>query len=104
MNLKVVGARCIIKEVKAEEKTKGGIILSAKTIEPTFTGTVLAVGDGAYLENGSIKPMTVKVGDTVMYAKFAGTPIKYNDEEFIVLNERDILVIVTDDVEEKESK
>ena len=96
MNLKVVGARCIIKEQKPEEKTKGGIILSAKTVEPTYTGVVLAIGDGAYLENGTIKPMTVKQGDTVMYAKFAGTPIKYNNDEYIVLNERDILCIVSD--------
>lgn len=97
MKLKVVGARCIIKEHKPEETTKAGIILSTKTLEPTYTGTVLAVGEGAYLESGNIKPMTVKAGDTVMYAKFAGTPVKYENEEYIVLNERDILVIVSEE-------
>jgi chaperonin GroES len=97
-NLKVVGARCIVKEHKAEEKTQGGIIIANTTAqERTYTGVVLATGDGAYLENGTIKPMTVKAGDTVMYAKFTGTPVKYKDEEYLILNERDILVIVNEE-------
>lgn len=94
-NLKVVGARCIIKENPAEEVTKSGIVLTGTSaVEKPNTGTVLVVGEGAYLENGNIKPMTVKVGDTVMFAKYTGTALKYKNEEFIILNERDILVIV----------
>lgn len=95
MDLKVVGARCIIKEDRAEAKTKSGIIIanSNQEVEPKYTGVVLAVGDGAYLENGNIKPMTVAVGDRVMYAKFSGTPINYKEQEYIILNERDILAI-----------
>lgn len=94
-DLRTVGARCIIKERKAEETTKSGILIAGTSAqERTYTGEVLVVGDGAYLENGSIKPMSVKPGDTVMFAKYSGTPIKYENEEYIILNERDILVIV----------
>lgn len=94
MNLKVIGARCIVKEKPVEEKTAGGIILTAANQERQYIGTVIAVGEGAYLESGKIKPMQVKVGDEVMFAKFAGTPINYNGEQYIVLNERDILVAI----------
>lgn len=94
-NLKVIGARCIVKENPVEEKSKGGIILTAANKERQYVGTVIAVGEGATLESGVIKPMQVKVGDEVMFAKFAGTPIEYNNEQYIVLNERDILVAIT---------
>lgn len=91
-DLKVIGARCIVKEKPVEEKTKAGIILTSSAQERQYIGTVVAVGEGAYLENGNIKPMQVEVGDEVMFAKFAGTPINFNNEQYIVLNERDILV------------
>lgn len=94
-DLKTVGARCIVKEKAAEEKTKSGILIAGTSAqERTYTGEVLIVGDGTWLENGTVKPMSVKPGDTVMFAKFSGTPIKYENEEYIILNERDILVIV----------
>ena len=93
-NLKVIGARCIVKERPIEEKTQGGIILTSANQERQYVGTVLAVGEGAYLESGKIRPMQIEVGDEVMFAKFAGTPINYNNEQYIVLNERDILVAI----------
>ena len=91
-DLFVIGARCLVKERPVEEKTQGGIILTSANQERQYIGTVVAVGEGATLENGNIKPMQVKVGDEVMFARFAGTPIKYKDNEYIVLNERDILI------------
>lgn len=96
--LVVIGARCIIKEVILEATTKAGIILAPSNVEKTYTGKVVVIGDGAWTESGIIKPMTVAVGDTVLYAKFAGTVIKHDNEEFIILNERDILVIVKPEV------
>lgn len=92
--LKVVGARLIVKEVEASQKSRGGIILTPANQERTYTGKVLVVGEGAYLENGAIRPMTVKVGDQVIFAKFSGTPITYKDEQYIILNERDVLLII----------
>lgn len=95
--LKTVGARCIVKEKAAEEQTASGILIAGTSAqERTYTGEVLVVGDGAYLENGTVKPMSVKTGDIVMFAKYSGTPIKYKNEEYIILNERDILVIVSE--------
>lgn len=91
-NLKVIGARCIVKERPVEEKTQGGIILTQANQERQYIGTVIVVGEGATLENGQVKPMQVEVGDEVMFARFAGTPISYEGEQYIVLNERDILV------------
>lgn len=92
--LKVVGARLIVKEVEASETSKGGIILTPANQERTYKGKVLVVGEGTYLENGSIKPLTVKVGDEVIFAKFSGTPITHKDEQYIILNERDVLLII----------
>ena len=91
-DLYVIGARCLVKENAIEEKTKAGIILTTANQERQYCGTVVAVGDGAMLESGALRPMQVKVGDEVMFAKFSGTPIKYGDEEYLVLNERDILI------------
>ena len=93
-NVKVIGARCIIKERPVEEKSQGGIILTTSSQERQYIGTVIAVGEGAILESGAIKPMQVEVGDEVMFARFAGTPINYNEEQYIILNERDILIAI----------
>lgn len=92
--IKVLGARCVVKERKNEETTSSGIIVPGREKEPTYVGEVIAVGNGAMLENGQRVPMDVKVGDTVVYTTFSGSPIKHNDEELIILNERDILAIL----------
>lgn len=96
-NIKVIGARCIVKERPVEEKTQHGIILTSANQERQYIGTVLAVGEGATLESGAIKPMQVEVGDEVMFARFAGTPISFKEEQYIVLNERDILIAIKRD-------
>lgn len=94
LNLKVIGARCIVKEENPEAKTQGGIILTSADKQRTYTGTVLVTGEGAFLENGDIRPMRVNAGDKVIFAKFAGTPIDHDGEQYIILNERDILVVI----------
>lgn len=93
--MKVFGARCIVKEEKREtNKTSSGIIVPGSDKEPTFTGTVIAVGDGALLDSGIRVPMEVKVGDRIVYTNFSGTPIINKGETYLVLNERDILAII----------
>lgn len=100
--MKVLGARCIVKEIKRQDnKTSAGIILPGAEKEPTYTGIVVGVGDGALLDNGMKVPMQVKEGDKVIYTTFSGSPVSVDDETFLILNERDILCILEDGEEGK---
>lgn len=92
--IKVLGARVLVKEDKNDEKTTTGIVIPGREKENTFRGTVVAVGKGAMLDDGTIVPMDVKIGDRIVYTNFSGTPIRAGEEEYLVLNERDILAII----------
>lgn len=99
--IKVLGARCLVKEIKKDDdKTLSGIILPGSDKEPTYTGVVISVGEGAILDNGIVVPMKVKEGDKIVYTAFSGSPIVVEDETFLVLNERDILCILVEDDKE----
>lgn len=99
--IKVLGARCVVKEEKREEKTLSGIVLTTSSAqEPTYKGEVIAVGDGAILSDGTKVPMQVNVGDIVVYAPFCGSPIEDKDQTYIILNERDILCVLEEDNKE----
>lgn len=92
----VLGARCLIKEVRNNAETNSGILVPGQEKEKTNRGIVLKIGDGAILENGTVVPMKVKPGDFVLYSSFAGSPIKEKEEDddiYLILNERDILCI-----------
>ena len=87
--------RVVIKPVEeAEEKTPSGIIIPDTAKEKPSEGEVIAVGEGKLLENGEIKPLKVKVGDKVIYSKYAGNDIVVDGEELIILREDDILAII----------
>lgn len=92
--MRVLGARCIVKEEKNDNKTKSGILIQGQDKEPTYRGKIIAVGDGALLENGQVIPMKVNVGDRVIYTAFSGSPIEVDGEEYVILNERDILCVL----------
>lgn len=93
--LEPIGDRVIVKvKEEEEEKTVGGIVLASNAKEKPTEGEVVAVGNGAYAENGEKLPMTVKKGDVVLYDKYSGTNVKYEGEKYLVLHERDILAIV----------
>ena len=94
--LKPLGDRVLIKPTVEEEKSKGGILLpDTVSKEKPQVGEVLAIGPGATNKEGKIIPMTVKKGDKVVYAKYSGTDIKDdNDEDYLILSEKDILAIV----------
>ena len=94
--LKVLGARAVVKEDKNEGTTKGGIIIPGREKDPTFRGTVVAVGTGALLECGKLVPMEVKVGERVIYTNWSGSPIDIDGEVFVIINERDILAIINE--------
>ncbi|HHT43363.1 MAG TPA: co-chaperone GroES [Firmicutes bacterium] len=94
MNIKPLGDRVVLKVVEAEERTASGIVLPDTAKEKPQQGKILAVGPGKYGEDGKLVPMTVKEGDTVLFAKYAGTEIKYEGEELLILRESDLLAIV----------
>jgi len=98
MKLKPLGDKVVVKPIKEEERTKGGIIIpDSATKEKPQEGTVIAVGDGKYTDNGTKIEMQVKENDRVIFSKYAGTEVKLNDdEEYLILSERDILAIVED--------
>lgn len=92
--MRVIGSRLIVKEEKNSNKTTAGIVVKGKDKEPTYRGEVIAVGNGALLENGTRVPMEVNVGDKILYAAFSGSPISVDGTEYIILNERDLLCIL----------
>lgn len=94
MNVRPLGDRVLIKPLEREERTKSGIVLPDTAKEKPQQGKVLAVGCGRQLENGQKVPLEVKEGDTVIFSKYAGTEIKIEGEEYLILAERDILAIV----------
>ena len=94
MNIKPLGDKVVIKPAKAEEKTESGIILPGSAQEKPHQGTVVAVGPGARDDKGNHIPLDVKEGDRVIYGKFGGVDLKYDNEEYVVLSEKDILVVL----------
>ena len=92
--LRPIGDRIIAKPVAAEEKTAGGIVLPDSAKEKPLEADILAVGPGSMLESGKLMPMDVKVGDKVVYGKYAGTEIKIDGETLIILRQEDVLGIL----------
>ena len=91
MKLKPLGDRVVIRPIVKEEVTKGGIVLPDTVKEKPQEGEILAVGPGRYDDDGNRLPLEVKEGDKVIYAKYAGTEVKVDDEELLILRESDIL-------------
>ena len=95
MNLKPLGDRIVLRVIETvEEKTASGIVLPDTAKEKPQQGEVLAVGPGRILDNGERIPMEVAVGDKVIYSKYAGTEVKIDGQELLIISERDILAKV----------
>jgi chaperonin GroES len=94
MTIKPLHDKVLIKRISEEEKTKGGIIIPDTAKEKPMEGKIVAVGQGKRLEDGKLSPMAVKKGDRVLFAKYAGTEVKINGEEHLILGEEEILGIV----------
>ncbi len=94
MNLKPLGDRLIVEPIEQEEMTASGIVLPETAKEKPMQGKVLAAGPGGRKDDGSRIAMDVKVGDKVLYAKYAGTEVKLNDKKYLILKESDVLAIV----------
>ena len=93
MNVKPLGDRVVIKNVEMEETTKSGIVLTGAAKEKPQMAEVLAVGPGGMVDGHDVV-MTVKPGDKVITSKYAGTEVKLDDEEYVVVRQSDILAIV----------
>ena len=94
MKLNPLSNRVVIKFVEAEEKTSGGIFLTAAAQEKPQIAEVMAIGPGKITDNGALAPMTVKVGDKVIVSKFAGQELKLDGEDYSIVKIADILAIV----------
>lgn len=95
MNIKPLGDRVLIKLVESEEVTKSGIVIPDSAKEKPQEGEVIAVGPGRLLEDGKRAAMEVSVGDIILFAKYSGTEIKRDGQEYMLLNaDRDILAVV----------
>lgn len=91
LKIKPMDDRVVIKRLDAEEKTKGGIILPEKAQEKQLKAEVVAVGEGKLLDNGKRVAPDVKVGDVVIISNYAGTDVKVDDTDYVIIRESDIL-------------
>jgi chaperonin GroES len=96
MKLRPLGDRILVKRIKEEEKTKGGIIIPDTAKEKPQEGKVMAVGKGKVAEDGKLIAPEVKAGDKILFGKYSGSEIKLEGDDLIVLREDDILGIITD--------
>ncbi|MGH7819833.1 MAG: co-chaperone GroES [Candidatus Binatia bacterium] len=94
MKIRPLGDRVLIRRVAEEEKTKGGIIIPDTAKEKPQEGKVIAVGKGKADEDGKVRPLDVKAGDRILFSKYAGTEIKLEGEEHLILREEDILGVI----------
>src|SRR5438874_5316401 len=94
MNLKPLGDRVVLKPVEREERTKSGLVLPDTAKEKPQEGLVEAVGAGRILDNGTKVPMELKVGDRVLYAKYAGNEFKIDEVEYLIISEKDVLGVL----------
>ncbi len=93
--IKPLNDRVVVKVLEEEQKTRGGIVLPDTAKEKPQKGEVIAVGPGTVRDDGSRTPPEVKAGDKVMFAKYAGTEVKLDGEEYLILREADILAVVS---------
>lgn len=94
MKIRPLQDRILVKRLREEEKTKGGIIIPDTAKEKPQEGKVVAVGKGKVLDDGKVVPIEVKVGDKILFSKYSGTEVKIEGEEHLIVKEEDILGIV----------
>jgi chaperonin GroES len=96
MSIRPLHDRIIVKRLEEERKTASGIFIPETAAEKPDQGEVIAVGTGRILENGTVRPLEVKVGDKVLFAKYAGQTVKVSGEELLVIREEDVVGIIED--------
>jgi chaperonin GroES len=94
MKIRPLHDRVLVRRASEETTSAGGIVLPGTATEKPVSGDILAAGNGKILDNGDVRPLDVKVGDTVYFGKYAGTEVKVGDEDLLVLREEDIIGVV----------
>ncbi|MEW6026579.1 MAG: co-chaperone GroES [Planctomycetota bacterium] len=94
MKLKPIGDKIIVERIEPENKTKGGIVLPDNAKEKPKEGKIIAIGEGKLMDNGSRVAPSVKVGERVIFTSFAGSEVKIDNKEYLIMNEEDILAVV----------
>jgi len=94
MRIRPLHDRLVVKRIAEETTTKGGIIIPDTAKEKPISGSVLAVGSGKVMENGSLRPMDVKAGDKILFGKYSGTEVKIDGEDHLILREDDVLAVI----------
>ncbi|WP_457673181.1 co-chaperone GroES [Thiolapillus sp.] len=96
MKIRPLHDRLVIRRTEEEHTSPGGIVLPDSATEKPIQGEVIAAGNGKILENGEVRPLDVKVGDKVLFGKYAGTEVKIGGEELLVMREEDIMGVIED--------
>jgi chaperonin GroES len=96
MKIRPLQDRIVVKRLEGESKTKGGIIIPDTAKEKPIEGKVVAVGNGRVLKDGKVRPVDVKVGDTVLFGKYSGTEVKLDGEEHVLIREDDVLAVTSE--------
>ncbi|MFH0887805.1 MAG: co-chaperone GroES [Planctomycetota bacterium] len=94
MKLKPIGDKIIVERIEPESKTKGGIVLPDNVKEKPKEGKIIAIGEGKLLDNGSRVSPSVKVGERIIFSSFAGSEVKIDNKEYLIMNEEDILAVL----------
>ncbi|HLD35608.1 MAG TPA: co-chaperone GroES [Planctomycetota bacterium] len=94
MKLKPIGDKIIVERIEPENKTRGGIVLPDNAKEKPKEGKIIAIGEGKLMDNGSRVAPSVKVGEKVIFTSFAGSEVKIDNKEFLIMNEEDILAVI----------
>ena len=94
MKFRPLHDRVLVRRVEEDERTKGGIIIPDTAKEKPLEGKVIAVGNGKVLEDGKVRALDIKAGDTILFSKYAGTEIKIEGEDHLILREEDVLGVI----------
>ena len=94
MNIRPLHDRVVVRRLEEEQKTAGGIVIPDSAKEKPIQGEVVAIGEGKVLENGDVRALAVKKGDTVLFGKYAGTEVKLDGQEWVVMREDDIMGVL----------
>ncbi|MDH3646294.1 MAG: co-chaperone GroES [Gammaproteobacteria bacterium] len=96
MKLRPLHDRVIVRRVEEETKSPGGIVIPDTAAEKPSRGEVIAVGNGKVLDNGDVRPLSLKKGDKVLFGKYSGTEVKVEGEEILVMREDDVIAVLDD--------
>ena len=94
MNIRPLHDRVVVRRVEDERRSPGGIVIPDTAAEKPMQGEILAVGNGKILDDGSVRPLDVKVGDKVLFGKYAGTEFRQDSEEVLMMREDDIMAVI----------